>query len=463
MKHARRIKSCSSMLLLAAMAQAAPAGEESAELHWPQFRGPSACGIAEGYSTPLEWNAETGENIAWKTPIPGMGHSSPVVWGQRIFVTTAISSLAEPELKVGLYGNIEPAQDESPHEWWVYCLDKNTGRMLWQQKATEGVPQTKRHPKATHANSTPATDGKHVVAFFGSEGLYCYDTEGNLTWQKDLGVLDANFYSAPSAQFGYASSPVIFENMVLVQCDVRRKPFVAAFHIESGNEIWRTRRRDVPTWSTPTVHRSDTRTQMIVNGFKEIAGYDVTTGEKLWKMQGTGDIPVPTPIVAHDLIFVTNAHGQGAPLYAIRPGAKSIITLKGEDSQNEYVAWSTQRNGAYMQTPLVYGDLLYSCTDSGVLNCYRATTGERLWRNRLGSGRTGFTASPVAADDKLYFASEDGDVYVVQTGPEFKLLATNPLAEICMATPAISEGVLFFRTHKHLVAVAGANEKSPPS
>jgi outer membrane protein assembly factor BamB len=206
----------------------------------PRFAVPEASGVAEGFAAPITWNVEHKKNVRWKTAIPGLGHSSPIIWGDRIFVTTALSGKPNPELKTGLYGDIAPVQDDTVHQWKVYCLDKKTGRVLWAKVARAGVPRIKRHTKATHANSTMATDGKNVVAFFGSEGLYCYDTNGNLRWKKDLGLLDSGFFAVPEAQWGFASSPVLYNNKVLVQCDVQKGSFVAAFDVANGREIWRT-------------------------------------------------------------------------------------------------------------------------------------------------------------------------------------------------------------------------------
>ncbi|NIR49444.1 PQQ-binding-like beta-propeller repeat protein [candidate division KSB1 bacterium] len=426
---------------------------DSQGVNWPMFRGPGATGISEGSSTPVRWNMAEDENIKWKTAISGLGHSSPVIWGDRIYLTTAISGKDEPYLKVGLYGNIEPVKDDTEHTWKLFCLDKHSGAILWEKTALKAVPRIKRHMKSTHANSTPATNGTYLVTFLGSEGLFCYDMDGNELWRKDFGPLDAGYFRVPAAQWGFASSPVIYEDRVIVQCDVQENSFVAAFNIADGKEIWRTPREDVPTWSTPTVSTQGDRNQVIVNGWKHIGGYDLGTGKELWKLSGGGDIPVPTPVVAHDLVFIANAHGRLAPLHAIRLDATGDISLQGNETSNEYVAWSVPRNGAYMQTPLVYGKYIYSCRDNGGLNCYVAKTGERVYRQRLGSGRTGFTASPVACDGKLYFTGENGEVYIVQAGPEIKLLATNSMTEVCMATPAISEGMLFIRTQHHLVAV----------
>jgi outer membrane protein assembly factor BamB len=435
---------------------------EPKDVNWSGFRGNTAEGIARGFSTPTTWDVNQPKNVKWKTPIPGLAHSSPVIWGDRLFVTTAIGRQDNPQLKVGLYGSGDSADDVDEHRWQVICLDKRTGKIMWTRTAHKGIPKVKRHTKSTHANSTPSTDGKHVVAFFGSEGLYCYTTDGKLEWSKDLGTLDAGPYNAPGLQWGFASSPVVDTGRVFVQCDVFGDSFVAAFDIDTGKEMWRTPRKDVSTWSTPTVFRNGRRGQLIANGWKHIGGYDLDTGEGLWKLTGGGDVPVPTPVIAHGLIYVTNAHGRSAPLYAIRPDAYGDISLKDGATANEHIAWSVPRNGAYMQTPLVYGDYLYSCSDRGVLKCFAARTGELAYQQRLGQGSSGFSASPVAADDKLYFTSEDGDVFVIRPGSVFKLLGVNTMGEICMATPAISEGALFYRTRHHVVAIADLEEPPAP-
>jgi outer membrane protein assembly factor BamB len=243
---------------------------------------------------------------------------------------------------------------------------------------------------------------------------------------------------------------------VLVQCDVLKGSFVAALSLEDGREIWRTNRDDVPTWGTPTVHVVGGRTQVIVNGYKHAGAYDLETGKEIWRLQGGGDIPVPTPVVAHGLVFLTSAHGPLAPLYAIRLEATGDISLKPGETSNQFVAWSYPRDGAYMITPVVYGDYVYSAKNNGVLNCYKARTGERMYQARLGGGTSGFTASPVAGDGKIYFASEDGDVFVVKAGPAFELIATNAMNDVSMASAAISKGVIYFRTKTQVVAIAAA-------
>ena len=270
------------LLLCTGLNSPAAAQNTSRSANWPSFRGPSASGISEGNPLPTAWDAPGSKNILWNTPIPGLGHSSPVVWGNRVFLSTAISGMENPQLKVGLYGDIWSVNDETPHKWMVYCLDKRTGKIVWERTVLTAVPKVKRHPKSTHANSTLATDGKHVVAFFGSEGLYCFDMDGRLIWKKDLGLLDSAFYVAPKAQWEFASSPIIYQDLILIQCDVLNGSFVAALKIDNGSEVWRTSRDEVPTWGTPTVLAEAANVQMIVNGFKRIGGYDVRTGKELW-------------------------------------------------------------------------------------------------------------------------------------------------------------------------------------
>lgn len=423
-----------------------------------------------GCKPPTKWDAETGENILWKTKIPGLGHSCPVIWGDRVFVTTAVSGKNDPELKVGLYGDIQSVEDDTEHEFRVICLDKKSGKILWNKLAYKGVPKVKRHTKATHANCTPATDGKHVIAFFASEGLYCYDFKGKLKWKKDLGTLDSGFFRMPEAQWEFASSPVIHDGRLLLQCDIQGGGFVAALDVRNGKEIWRTERKDECTWSTPSVFGSGKRRLVILNGWKHIGAYDFKTGKEVWKMTGGGDIPVPTPVVWNDLVFIANAHGQWGPLFAVKAASKGDISLSLENGEtsNDHIAWCDPKSYAYMQTPIVVGDLVYNCRDNGGLTCYRAATGEEVYKERLGGGSTGFTASPVAAlfgpaDDVaakavIYYTSEEGDVFVVKPGEKHEVLETNSLGEVCMATPAISGDVIYFRTRGHVVAVGGKPE-----
>jgi outer membrane protein assembly factor BamB len=428
--------------------------QDTGKANWPQFRGAHALGVSAGTPPPTQWDISTGKNIIWKTPVPGLAHSSPIVWGNKLFVTTAVNDAKKPDLKVGLYGSGDPADDDDVQSWKVLCLDKQSGKILWEQTAHKGKPRIHRHTKATHANCTPATDGKRVIAYFGSEGLFCYDLNGKLIWKKDFGVLRTGPYNAPDLEWGVASSPVLHKDRVYLQCDVLNGGFLACLDAKDGREIWRTPRgEEVAAWSTPAVHESDGFTYVIVNGWKHMGAYDAATGKELWKLSGGGDIPVPTPIVSDGLAYICNAHGRNAPIYAIKLTATGDLTPFEDGRLARGMPWWERRNGAYMQTPIVIDGLIYSCTDSGILNCYDAKSGEKKYQQRLGTGRTGFSASPVACGGKLYFTSEMGDIFVVKAGPTFQQIAENSMGEITMASPAISSGVLYFRTRENVVAV----------
>ncbi|HEY7500061.1 MAG TPA: PQQ-binding-like beta-propeller repeat protein [Vicinamibacterales bacterium] len=429
------------------------AGTPKPGVDWPQFRGIRANGIADGFTLPTTWSITSGQRIAWKADVPGLGLSSPIVWGDLVCLSTSISGKKDAGIRAGLYGDVQPVQDDTEHDWRIYCLDKKTGAVRWQQTVLKAVPKIKRHMKASHANSTMATDGERLVAFFGSEGLYAYDLKGKQLWKKDLGVLDAGWFTDPSAQWETGSSPILHENVVVVQADVQQGSFLAAFDARDGRELWRTARSDVPTWGTPTVHQVKGQTQLIVNGWRHIGAYDFKTGKEIWKLQGGGDIPVPTPVVHDGLIYITNAHGPRAPVYAIRESATGDITLTGGASSNAGVAWSAARDGGYMCTPLVYNGLVYIVKYNGVLTTYDAKTGEQKYQQRLAGGTSAFTSSPIAADGKIFLASEDGHVFVLKAGPTFEVLADNDMTEPILATPAISEGTLLLRTPTKVVAI----------
>ncbi|HTH50019.1 MAG TPA: PQQ-binding-like beta-propeller repeat protein [Candidatus Limnocylindria bacterium] len=423
-----------------------------AATNWPQYRGPTASGVDESAALPTAWNLTTGENIRWKVPIAGLAHSSPIVWGDRVYVATAVKP-GKSELKVGLYGNIDSVKEKESHQWRLLALDKPTGKVVWDTVGYEGLPKVQRHTKSSHCNSTPATDGEHIVAIFGSEGLFCFDVAGKLVWKKDLGPMDAGYFDVPSAQWGFASSPVIHEGKVIVLCDVQKGSFLAAFNLADGRELWRTPRKDVPTWGTPAVVAAAGRTQVVVNGWHRSGGYDFTSGKELWNLDGGGDIPVPSPIFADGLLFLTSAHGKVRPMRAIRPDASGDITPENPGMTNAAIAWAHARQGNYMQTPLAVGGSLYGCLDIGVLTCFDTKTGVIRYSERLSKNGEGFTSSPVSDGRHLYFTSELGNVYVVPADGKFALTATNSMEETVMSTPAISDGLLLFRTRENLVAI----------
>jgi outer membrane protein assembly factor BamB len=350
---------------------------------WPSFRGSQAAGVGEG-PAPTSWNAETATNVLWKTPIPGLAHSSPVVWGDKVFVTTAVSTEKDPTFRPGLYGDVDPVETKAEHSWRVLALDRKTGKVLWERVAHTSMPQVKRHPKATHANSTPATDGEHVVALFGSAGLFCYGVDGTLHWKKDLGVLDAGWFYDPSYQWEYGASPILYKNLVIVQADLQRGSFIAAYDLKDGRQVWRTERDEIPSWSTPTVFETGKRAELVTNATKFARGYDALTGKELWRLAGSSEIVVPTPIASQGIVYVTSGYGPGAPIHAIRLGAANgDITLPEGKAASDAIAWSAKRGGPYIPTPVLYADHLYICSNNGVLTAYDAKTGAQVYRERV--------------------------------------------------------------------------------
>ncbi len=417
---------------------------------WNVYRGPQSSGVLDGANLPESWNGKSGEQVLWATDIPGLGLSSPVIWENKLFITTAISE-DKAGLKPGLYGDITTVADSSVHHWMVICLDTESGDVIWKQTAYSGIPKQKRHPMSSHASATMATDGEFAVAFFGSEGLYCYDMEGALQWKKDYGVLRSVFYVAEFAEWEWASSPIIYDGVVLIQVDVMDQSFVAALDVRDGKELWRTNRNENPGWCTPNVYKNEGKTRVVLNGYTERAAYDFKTGEAVWTMDGGGDIPIPTPIVYEKMIYFNSAHGKMAPIFAIQSNAEGDLTLAEGEETNDYVVWSHSREGAYMASMVVYNDLLYVGRWNGSFACFDALTGERYYKETLARGKS-FTGSPVAADGKLYFTNDEGSVYVIEAGKEFKLLKTLELGVPCMVTPAMAPGKIFFRTFNGLIA-----------
>jgi outer membrane protein assembly factor BamB len=428
-------------------------GAASAPGNWPSFRGPQASGVADGLKLPDRWNGATGENVLWKTRIPGLAHSSPVVWGDRLYVTTAISSQAEATFKHGLFGEGDASPDLSVHQWKLYCLDAGTGTIIWERTAHEGVPREKRHVKSTYANATPTTDGRHIVAFFGSQGLYCFDTNGGLLWKRDLGVLDLGAYDAPEYEWGTASSPIIYGNTVIVQCDTQKEDFLLSVDIDTGATVWRAERDELPSWGTPTIVRGPKRVELVTNASKLIRGYDPDTGKELWRLGGSSQITAPTPVFYEDLIVVASGRRPEAPIFVVRAGASGDITLATGSSNSDQVVWSRQQRGPYMPTPLIYGGLLYTLGNQGIIDCYDLRAGMEIYRQRIPHQGGGFSASPVASDGRIYLPSEDGDIFVIGAGKVFSLLSSNPMGERVMATPALADGRMFIRAERTLFAV----------
>ena len=433
------------------VAAAASAGDGAAPARWPQFRGAQAAGRGDGAFLPDTWSAPEGKGIAWKAAIPGLAHSSPIVWGDRVFVTTAISSRKDATFKPGLYGAGTASEDVTPQKWQVLALDRRTGKLLWERTAYEGVPKEKRHIKATYANATPATDGKRVVAFFGSQGLYAYDMDGGLRWKRDLGRIDAGAYDAPDYEWGPASSPIIHDGLVIVQVDQQKESFLVALRLADGTVAWKTMRDELPSWATPTVYTGGARPELVTNAPKFIRGYDPRTGRELWRLGRSSNITAPTPVFDRDLIVVASGRRPNAPVFVLKAGATGDITLPEGATGGGPVLWTREGAGSYMPTPVIHDGLLYVLKNQGILTCWALRTGEKLYEERLPGVTSGFSASPVIADGKLYLASEDGDVHVVRAGPKLEVIATNPMGQPLMG------GLLIVRGERDLFAVGSTH------
>ena len=420
---------------------------------WPSYRGYFASGYLDNTHLPDSFNIETAYNVQWNVEIPGLGLSCPVIWDDRVFITTAISDQDNEGYRTGLYGDIEPVEDSSEHVCPDYSVWKSSGEILWEQEACRRIPQGKRHPKSSHANTTVATDGTHVIAFFGSEGIYCYNVEGKLLWERNFGLINSAWHVVESAEWEFCSSPIIFQDKVIIQADALNTAFAAVLDLFTGETLWRQERDEITGWCTPNIYFDGEKPRVAVNGYKHRGGYDLASGEEIWKMAGGGDIPVPTPVVWKDLIYFNSAHGRSAPLMALKSSAKGEISYPDNDSiPGDDFAWFYERGGAYMTSVLVYDSLLYRLRWNGNLVCFDARSGEVIYQQTVHP--SSFIASPVASDGRLYMVSEEGELFIAETGKEYKLLKRIPLGEVSLVTPGISEGMLILRTASKLIAVS---------
>jgi outer membrane protein assembly factor BamB len=333
------------------------------------------------------------------------------------------------------------------------AFDKRSGKPVWERVACEGEPIDKRHIKSTYASATPATDGRTVVAWFGSQGVFAYDVNGTLRWKVDLGRMDLGAYDIPTYEWGPASSPIIWNGLVILQVDTQADSFVLALKAETGETVWKTDRDELPSWGTPTVVDTSAGPVLLTNASKFIRAYDPRTGKELWRLGGSSKITAPTPFSSGDLLVIASGRGPERPIFVVRAGTSGDLTLRDGRTSSDAVAWSRTARGPYMPTPLVLDGLLYVLGNNGVFDAYRLETGEEVYRQRLPVVGSGYSASPVAADGKIYLSGEDGDVLVIAAGPEFRLLATNPMGEALMATPALSEGVMYLRSPGTLFAI----------
>jgi outer membrane protein assembly factor BamB len=420
--------------------------------NWSQWRGPGGQGISTEIGVPTVWSDT--QNIKWKTPIAGRGHSSPIVWGDRIFLTTAlegevIADAKPPKhtLEGDVFVHPDSTAGDRHHTFKALCFDRRTGKLLWERTAYTGRVYDARHRTATFADATPATDGRYVFFWFGSEGLYCYDFKGKLVWKKTLGNI-------ATQGMGNGASPVLYEDRVILQCDEDNgeNSFIAAFDKRTGRELWRTPRKVQVSWSTPVIARATQRTELIASGAEYIAAYDPATGKELWRCKGTESWTVATPIAGQGVVIASAAHPVKRAL-AIRLGGS------GDVSGTPQIAWQRDKGTGYTPSSILYGEYAYLLTDSGLLTCLDAKTGEVIYEGARAPKPGRFYASPVAFEDKLLLTNEHGESFVLKAGPQHAVLQSNTLDESVFASPAIAGGELFMRGTKHLYCIAEATSK----
>lgn len=425
--------------------------------HWPQFRGPEARGVAGGPNLPQRWSAS--QNIAWKTDLPGRAWSSPIVWGNRVFLTNAVN-LGELEApKKGLYfGGNRPETRKVQVQYQVICLDLSSGKKLWEQTVHQGPPNSPIHLKNSYASETPVTDGERVYACFGNQGLYCLDVEGRAVWSKRLQP------HATRNGWGTAASPVLHGDRLYLVNDNDEQSYLLCLDKRTGKEVWRVARDEKSNWSTPFIWQNGRRTEIVTLGTGKVRSYDLE-GKLLWWFTGMSSITIATPYAEKDLLYVSSGYvnDRNRPLYAIRAGASGDISLEPGQTSNQSIAWCNPKAAPYNPTTLVYDGRLYVLYDRGMVSCYRPLTGEPLFeRERLPDGRH-FTVSPWAYNGKVFCLNEDGVTFVLRAGDKFELLHTNALADddMCMATPAIVGDRLVIRTSARVYCVR--QSASPPA
>jgi outer membrane protein assembly factor BamB len=413
---------------------------------WPRFRGPNAAGVAPDHAgLPTTWS--TTENVKWVADLPGLGWSCPVVWGDRVFLTTVVSDQPTQVPEKGMYLG-EGVRDPSRgiHRWMVYCFDLSTGEKLWQHEAHVGQPQVPRHPKSTYAAETPTTDGQRLYVLFGDLGLWCYDLEGELLWVRRIEPKKTEL------DYGAASSPVVHDGQVFVVYDNLEESWIAAFDAQTGEERWRAARDETRSWSTPLVWENSVRTEIVVAGENRNRGYSLD-GELLWEFNGRmGKLVIPSPLTAHGFCYISSGFVAEShrPTFALKPGVGGDFAPDGDYSNKESFAWYQDKSGSYNPSQIVYGDYLYTLYDQGFLTCHHARTGEEIYGKQRFSPSGSFTASPFAYNGKLFCLSEDCLTYVIQPGPNFEILATNSLDERSLACPAIAGDKLLIRTASKL-------------
>lgn len=412
--------------------------------NWPQWRGPTGQGISSEKNLPAVWSPT--KNIKWKTPIAGRAHSSPIVWGNRLFLTTAIEGEVIPGAKAVKHMNgdqefLHPDAigADKKHTFKVIALDSETGKVVWEQTAFEGAPYDNRHRKSSYAASTPATDGKLVYAFFGSEGLYAYDMKGKLAWKADVGKYG-------TVGLGTGTSPVLWENLIILQCDEDNgaASFIVGIDKKTGKEVWKTPRKVQVGWSTPLLVTTAKRAELIAAGTEAIIAYDPATGKELWRHEGVKSNTIPSPVANNQMVYVS----AGFPAKIAM-----AINLGGSGDLADAVVWKYAKGTAYVPSPILYGDYLYLQTDRGMLTCLDAKTGALKYEGGRVPIPATFTASPIAFDGKILLTSEDGDTFVVKAGPTHEIIGTNSVGEPVYASPAVADGNIFIRGEKNIYAI----------
>ncbi len=418
-----------------------------AQADWPQFRGGKLAGVASGNHLPDTWS--TTKNVAWKIEIPGSGWSSPVVWGDKIFLTSCVGSGKGGAPKTGYYAPGQVQTPEGEFRWTVFCIDAQSGKILWERVAHQGRLDYTTHVKNGYASETPITDGERVYAYFGNVGLFCYDLSGKALWSKKWSVVPTKL------GWGTGASPVLHQDRIYLVNDNERQSFLVALDNKTGREVWRVERDEKSSWATPFVWENNLRTEIITSAPTRVRSYNLS-GKLLWELGGMSSICIPQPVTGHGLLFVSSGYefARPRPVYAIRPGASGDISLKEGETSNQHIAWYKEPAGAYHPSPLVLGDHVYVLYSRGLISCFDARTGKELYdKQRLGGT---FTASPWSHDGKIFCLSEEGITHVIQAGPEFKILGTNDLEEMCLATPAIAQDSLYVRTFSKLYRIRNA-------
>ena len=443
------------LLALFAVVMTAVSAEE-----WPQWRGPHGLGVAAG-EFPGEWAAATATspavNIAWKTAVEGRGHSSPVVWGTRVFLTTSIQGEHVPGHKAPDHlnfdlspGYLHPDSEgvDYKNALKVLAIDTASGKIVWQRTAYDGLMYDNRHKKNTYASSTIVTDGRLVYAFFEAAGLYAYTLDGKPVWNASLGNI-------AKAGMGPGTSPVLYENLIILQVDqeMGANSAIVALDKTTGKEAWRAARTTRRSWATPLIVRTPTRVELIASGAEAVVAYDPATGKELWRAPGVQSHPIPSAVAGHGLVFLS-AGSQAKRSMAIRVGGNG--DLKNSDA----IVWRYDRGTAYVPSPILYGEHFYLMTDAGLITCLDAGTGAVQYEGGRPPIGARFTASLVAFGDRLLQTSEDGDTFVIRAGPKHEVIRTNPIGEPVYASLALAKGTIYIRGDKHLFAVRKLRTKN---